>query len=255
MMRMRTMAVAAGVALALSAGLVGCGGEQPASDTQAPQQQATQEAAAPETSSEQQGQVTSTRRVVGTDAAEALEVTLQNGTGATMEALSMRVQGTLDYGADLLAGTAIPAGGEVTLRVLPQEVTPAADVRMTLAGGEVVEVVGVPVVGVAHISLSMADGQGFADYVRADGTVASTRAAAPAPETSSAQETPAAPETSASESTQEMPAAEEPVQVEVVTYVEQVPTEAAPQEAPTEAPGAPSQTEDSCLDDGVMLKD
>lgn len=242
-MAKRLCSILASGALALSLGLMGCGG----SAEEAPEDGQTPQAASA---------AVDTRNVMGTVSEGAIEIALKNGLGVPIESVSLRAGGTMDYGDNLIPeGGSIAPEEEVRLFFMPVGAAPTYDVKVT-AGGEIMEFVQAPMSTAVQVVLRRADGVSYVDFVAPDGGVGSTlEAILSAPEAPVEEEVPEEnPEAIvAMERTTDVAASEQPAAYDdSEDYGYEAEPAVAMTEAPVEAPTAPAQTEDTCVDDVVL---
>ena len=214
--RVAATCVSGVLTLTLGLGMVGCGNSNQAAGSSAQTQQ---------TESKEEKALES--QVLGAKKEGALELTMKNGLGSALTAVSLRASGEQAYQNNLVAsGKKVAANEEVRLYVEDAKADAAYDIRVTKEGGGDVEFLAVPVSKIASLTLKEADGKAYVDYVGTDRQNGSTKDATVSNgggESSATNETP----TSTNEAAASTP-------------------------APAPAPSAPSQTEDTCVPDVVL---
>jgi hypothetical protein len=114
--------------------------------------------------------------VLGAKKEGALELTMKNGLGSALTAVSLRASGEQAYQNNLVAsGKKVAANEEVRLYVEDAKADAAYDIRVTKEGGGDVEFLAVPVSKIASLTLKEADGKAYVDYVGIDKANGSTK--------------------------------------------------------------------------------
>ena len=162
--RIAATCVSGVLTLTLGFGMVGCGANNQAAESNASTQQAENKDKASEL------------QVLGTQKDGAQEIKMKNGLASALTAVALRVSGEQAYQNNLLAsGKKVAANEEVRLFVDGVKAEATYDIRVTKESGGDVEFLAVPVSKIASLTLKEADGKAYVDYVGIDKANGSTK--------------------------------------------------------------------------------